>query len=317
MKRIALHWQILGALVLAFAAGLLLKDARLGPVAALDVFDFLGTLFLNALKMIVVPLVAASIITAVSGLGSSEGFARLGLKTLAFYLLTTLLAVMLGLLLVNTISPGTRGGGGALELPPDISEQLKKAEGRGVGDIAQIFVRMVPTNVINAAATGDMLGLIFFSLLFGFFTNRLPENLRDGARDFWRSIYETMLLITGLIMRFAPIGVFGLVAKVVATTGLEAFERLGLFFITAAGALVLHTFVTMPLVMILFGRLNPLAPFPRDDASAADSVFQRLVVGDVAGDARVRRERRGRVESRRQLHPAARRDGEHERHCAL
>lgn len=261
MKRIALHWQILGALVLAVVAGIVLGGARLGPIAAVDAFDFVGTLFLNALKMIVVPLVVASIVTSVASLGTTEGFGRLGLKTIAFYVVTTLLAVLLGLLLVNMISPGTRGGGGVLELPADVGEQLKKAEGRGLGDIAQIFTRMVPTNIIGAAVQGDLLGLIFFSLLFGFFANQLPDKLRIPFVTMWSGIYETMLLLTNFIMRFAPIGVFGLVAKVVATTGLDTFERVGLFFATAAAALLIHMFVTMPLVMVLVARLDPRRHF--------------------------------------------------------
>ena len=261
MKRVALHWQILGALLLAVLAGLFLGGAQLGGLAAVDVFDFIGTIFLNALKMIVVPLVVASIVTSVASLGSSEGFARLGLKTIVFYLGTTLLAVLLGLVLVNLISPGTRGDGAALQLPADVGEQLKKAEGRGLGDIAQIFTRMVPTNVIGAAVQGDLLALIFFSLLFGFFANRLPENLRTPFILVWRGIYETMLLLTNFIMRFAPLGIFGLVAKVVATTGFEAFGRLGLFFATTASALAIHTFVTLPLLMVLLARLDPRRHF--------------------------------------------------------
>ena len=261
MRRVALHWQILGALFLAVLAGLYLAPVRIGPVGAVDAFDFVGTLFLNALKMIVVPLVVASIVTSVASLGSSEGFARLGLKTIAFYLVTTLLAVLLGLLLVNLVSPGTRGDGAALQLPPDVGEQLKKAEGRGLGDIAQIFTRMVPTNVIGAAVQGDLLALIFFSLLFGFFANQLPENLRSPFIVMWRGIYETMLLLTNFIMKFAPIGIFGLVAKVVATTGFEAFGRLGLFFATTASALVIHTFITLPLIMFLLARIDPRRHF--------------------------------------------------------
>jgi proton glutamate symport protein len=261
MRRIALHWQILGALVLAVIAGYFLGGATLGPLAVNDIFDFIGTLFLNALKMIVVPLVMASIITSVASLGTSEGFGRLGLKTITFYVVTTLLAVLLGLVLVNLIAPGLRGDGAALQLPPDVGEQLKKAEGRGLGDIAQIFTRMIPANVISAAAAGDLLALIFFSLLFGFFANRLPENLRTPFVGFWRAVYETMLLLTNFIMLFAPIGVFGLVARVVATTGFDAFERLGLFFATTASALLIHTFVTLPLIMILLVRLDPRRHF--------------------------------------------------------
>ena len=128
--------------------------------------------------MIIVPLIVSSIIVGISGVGKSDDVGRLGLKTLGFYSLTSLLAILTGLLVVNVIQPGIDNGSpvaDALALSANTSGMLEKVAGRGMGDIVDIFLRMVPTNVIQAAAQGQMLGLIVFSLLFGFFMTRITS----------------------------------------------------------------------------------------------------------------------------------------------
>ena len=140
-------------------------------------------------------------------------------------------------------------------------EQLEKTEGRGLRDIAGIFQRLVPQNVFKSAAEGDMLGMIFFSLLFGYFLARLSEENRGPLLSIFRGLYDVMLLITDLVMRFAPIGVFALVAKVVATTGLDAFRQVAMFFVTVLAALAVHTFVVLPLLLRFVGRVNPVRHF--------------------------------------------------------
>lgn len=262
MERIPLHFQIFVALVLAVLCGLWSgTTAHLGPVLVVDMYDFTGTLFLNALKMLVVPLVVASIVTGVAGLGGVQGFGRLGLKTLLYYATTSLCAILVGLCLVNVIQPGVTTG----ELPaalPTLNEatkaELARTEGRGLGDIAAIFHRLVPQNVVKSAAEGDMLGLIFFSLLFGCFITRLASERHTLLLGVFQSLYDVMLLITGLVMRFAPIGVFALVAKVVATTGLDAFKQVAWFFVTVLLALGVHLFGVLPLLLRFVGRVNPL-----------------------------------------------------------
>ena len=235
--------------------------AHLGPVAVVDVYDFVGTLFLNALKMLVVPLVVASIVTGVAGLGDVKGFGRLGLKTLLYYATTSLAAILVGLCLVNIIQPGVTRGEQQTILPP-VSEatkaELAKTEGRGLGDIAGIFHRLVPQNVVKSAVEGDMLGLIFFSLLFGYFITRLAPERHALLLGVFQSLYDVMLLITDLVMRFAPIGVFALVAKVMATTGLDAFKQVGWFLVTVLLGLGLHLFGVLPLLLRFAGRVNPL-----------------------------------------------------------
>jgi Na+/H+-dicarboxylate symporter len=273
--RLALHWQIFIAIVLAALAGYLGgRELTLLGVPAYEAYDFLGTLFLNALKMIIVPLVVSTIITGIGGIGSEAGFGRLGAKTILFYAFTSLSAIVTGLVLVNLTMPGFAGGGSfALEHDgEELSQALAAVEGRGARDIVDIFVRMVPSNVVAAAVEGDMLGLIFFSLLFGFFMMRIGNGNAELIRRFWQAVADTMMAITMWVMKFAPLGVFGLVAKTVADTGFAAFQPLLLFFVTVLLALGFHAFVTLPLLVKFVGRVSP-ARFYRGVAPAMLTAF--------------------------------------------
>ena len=258
-----LHWQILIALVLAVIAGQLsgVEGAVFG-IRFLDIYTFLGTIFMNALKMLIVPLVFSSIITGISGLGDSGAMGRLGGKTLLYYLTTSLLAIIVGLTLVNIVSPGIVDGQPASEVvalsDESIADIASRVEGRGAGDVVDIFIRMVPTNIVAAAADGRMLGLIFFSLLFGYFMTRVAGPPGQVLRDFWQGVFETMMKITDWVMKFAPIGVFALVARVVASTGFAAFEPLMAFFFTVLAALAIHLLLVLPLLLRFVAGVNPL-----------------------------------------------------------
>ncbi|MBD3618408.1 MAG: dicarboxylate/amino acid:cation symporter [Chromatiales bacterium] len=263
--RLKLHWQILIALVLAVVAGLVAGDeGRFLGVRAYAVFDFVGTLFLNALKMIIVPLVVSSIIVGISGAGEQGGFGRLGIKTLAYYLATSTLAILVGLLLVNLLQPGIVDGAPAQESLGLASEEVageiaSKVEGKDATDVVDVFKRMLPPNIVEAAAdNGQLLGVIVFALLFGFFMTRLVSPRGDALRQFWQDVFDVMMMITNFVMKFAPIGVFALVAKVVADTGFEVFQSVALFAITVILALAVHVFIVMPLILGLVGRVNPL-----------------------------------------------------------
>ncbi|MGV6827138.1 MAG: dicarboxylate/amino acid:cation symporter, partial [bacterium] len=225
---------------------------------------FLGTLFLNALKMIIVPLIMSSIICGIAGLGGQTGFGRLGAKTVTYYALTSLAAILLGLLLVNLIEPGIVDGQPASHLvgieqgDGSADAIASKVEGRGMGDVVDVFLRMVPTNIVSAAANGQMLGLIFFSLLFGFFMTRIEKSRHDLLLGFWQGVFDVMMLITDWVMKFAPLGVFALVTKIIATTGIEAFEPLLAFFITVLAALAAHFFLLLPALLKFVGRVSPI-----------------------------------------------------------
>jgi proton glutamate symport protein len=261
-SKLALHWQILIALFLAVPAGLAAGEhgTFLG-ISFYSIFTFIAALFLNALKMLIVPLVVSSIIVGIAGIGSSDNLGKLGGKTLLYYLSTSLLAILIGLSVVNLIAPGIDDMGPVrdrLGFTGDVSTISEKVAGRGTGDVVDVFLRMVPTNIVAAAANGQMLGLIFFSLLFGFFMTKIQEAYAETQFNFWQGVYETMMLITDWVMRFAPIGVFALVAKVVASTGFASFAPLAWFFTSVVLALALHFFLILPLLLRFIGGVNPL-----------------------------------------------------------
>lgn len=266
MRRLQLHWQIFIALCLAVPAGLLSgKQAGMFGVSFYAVYGFVGTLFLNALKMLIVPLIVSSIVTGIAGIGSTPALGRLGSKTLLFYFTTTLLAILVGLALVNLLAPGIVHGQPARELlglsAAHGGEVAAKVQGRGAGALAGVFLSMVPANIVAAAANGQMLGLIFFSLLFGYFMTRIDEAYAEGQYNFWQGLYQIMMRITEWVMRFAPLGVFALVAKVVAGLDHQALaglgQSLGLFFVTVLLGLAVHAFLTLPLLVRAVGRVSP------------------------------------------------------------
>lgn len=269
MKNIALHWKILIAILLAALAGHYAGTTRqLFGVTYYALFDFAGELFLSALKMLIVPLITSSIIVGICSIGDNKHLGRLGGKTFLFYILSSLLAIIVGLILVNLIAPGIIDGHPAgkshLNLITDsntLSSIMEKVSGKSTADIADIFLRMVPTNIVSSAAQGKMLGLIFFSLLFGFFMTKIKAECKNTLYNFWQGIFETMMNITQWVMKFAPYGVFALVAKTVASTGFEAFQPLMMFFITVLAALAIHMFITLWVMLRVIGGVSPIKHF--------------------------------------------------------
>lgn len=264
ITRLPLHWQILAALALASLVGIWgTPEAKFLGISLVAILNFFGTLFLNALKMLIVPLVVASIITGMMELKPNT-LGRLGSKTLFFYMSSSLVAILIGLLMVNVLQPGLVDGQPALahmSLSPDTESALTKVEGKGTDDIAEVFLRMVPANIVSAAAEGQMLGLIFFSLLFGYFLSHLKGTHGEVQKDFWRGLLSIMIQITNLVMKFAPIGIFALVSKVILLSGTDAFEPLALFFTTVIMALAFHMLIFLPLVLKFVARVAPLLHF--------------------------------------------------------
>lgn len=265
LLRLPLHWQIFIALAASIAAGLATGGVSGEPVPwALYMYRMLGTLFLNALKMITVPLIVSAIISGMAQLRGARDFGRLSAKTLTYYFATTTIAVITGLLFVQWLQPGIVNGEPARDLiglsadTELVEEHVTSHTGH---DLADIFIRMVPTNVVASAAEGDMLGLIVFSLLFGYFLTRVPEASASPLSALIQSAFDVMMKLTDWILRFAPLGVFGLVAKVVATTGIEAWRPLATFFLTVVLSLSTHMFLTMPILLIVLARVKPWRHF--------------------------------------------------------
>jgi len=269
MRKLALHWQILIAIGLAFLVGMWIfssyQSTGVQPgvlgIAFVTMFDYIGQLFLNALRMIIVPLITSSIIVGVAGIGSGGNLGALGGKTLLFYATTTLAAILIGLFVINTIGPGYIDGEparDALALTASVDDVMAKVGDKGAGDVADVFLRMIPPNVIKAAADGQMLGLIFFAILFGYFMTHLSHDYAEPLFKFWNGIFHVMMKMTEFIMKFAPIGVFGLVGSVIAEAGLRATGPLAMFALAVLLALAIHAFGTLLLLLRFVGRVNPL-----------------------------------------------------------
>jgi Na+/H+-dicarboxylate symporter len=263
-----LHWQILLSLLLAALFGaLIMPNAGDGFNAGFISFcQFIGKLFMNALKMVIVPLIVASIISGVMHLGAEKGVGRMGLKTFLYYTFSGAAAVIVGLIVVNLIQPGkvdpeTAAGMLGAGAETSISQGLmSKVEGRSSSDLFEIFLRMFPSNIVDAATNnGQLLGVITFSILFGIFIGKLPTEMRETQQRFWESAQEVMLKLTDFIIRFAPIGVFGLVVPVIFETNLgDLFGTLAWFFITVLLALAIHFAINLALVLKFVAKVNPI-----------------------------------------------------------
>ena len=242
----------------------------------------IGDLFLRLLQMLVVPLIVSSLITGVTGMGDLRALGRLGGRTLAFYLATSFVAIVTGVLMVNLLSPGVGADLGLLE-----QEAAAPAIVEGGGSVGQILWAqlqgMVPTNPLRAATDGDMLPLIFFSLLLGIFISAVEhgapvgqsepsdredhpcsetEEERSSAalmRRFFAGLFAVMMRMTLQVIRLAPLGVFGFMLFAAAGRGLAAFEALGMYALTVFLALCVHAFVTLPLLLRTLGGRSPVS----------------------------------------------------------
>jgi proton glutamate symport protein len=250
--KIKLHWQIVIALLLGIIYGLFFPNAT-------EYVTWLGVIFLRALKMIIVPLVFSSIVSGVTSIGSGQNLGRLGLKTVTYYILTSLFAILTGLVLVNFTKPGVGADLGFTEKV----EGLSSVPG-GLGDI--IF-RIIPENIFQAFITADMLAIIFFSLIFGFFITRTQSTSKDQLTNFFNAFFEVMMKMTMFIIKFAPLGILGIVAGVVAQQAGDRdalfglMHRMGLYMATVILGLSFHTFITLPLILKLIGRVSPKLHF--------------------------------------------------------
>ncbi len=270
MRKLELHWQILIAIILAGIAGTIIFSYRestgiepaIWTIPYTSIFEYIGTIFLNALRMIIVPLIMSSIIVGVAGIGSGGNLGALSGKTILFYATTTLAAILVGLLIMNAIGPGYDSNGDPvgeqLALSEPTAELQASIESKGAGDVAKVFQRMVPPNIVAAAVEDQMLGIIFFAILFGFFMTKLSPEYAEPLFKFWNGMFHVMMKMTEWIMKFAPIGVFGLVAAVIAEAGLRAAGPLAVFSLSVLLALAIHAFITLPLLLRFVGRVNPV-----------------------------------------------------------
>jgi proton glutamate symport protein len=261
MKKMALHWKILLGMVLGVAFGFLMVSFSGGKEIVLDWIKPFGTIFINALKLIAVPLILGSLISGVSDLKDISKLSKMGGKTILIYLITTVVAVSIGLLLVNTITPGesisedTRS-----ELVSSYSQNTEKykeeAAAQQNNGPLQPLVDLVPDNIIGASGENkNMLQVIFFAVFFGIGLILLPEDKAKPVKDFFNSFNEVILKMIDLIMLAAPYGVFALLAAlIVESPSADLFKALGWYALTVVIGLMIMVVFYTALVMIFTGK---------------------------------------------------------------
>ena len=255
ITKLQLHWQIIICMILGTILGTYYNQIDFINNQSYILIVLLGDIFVRLLKMIIVPLIFTSIIIGISSIKDQSKIGRLGLKTFIYYMCTSLFAILIGLTLANVIQPGV----GAVTIDQVGAYDTSKLSTSN--SILDILKRMIPTNPIGALAKGDILGVIFFALFFGVMMNFSSSDSRSTIKKIIKSIYDIILKMTQVIIKSAPLGVFGLMTKTVSNTGLSIFKELGMYALTIGLGLSIHLFVVLPLIIFIFVRVNPIIHF--------------------------------------------------------
>ncbi len=235
-------WIFVG-LFAGMAAGKMFGESIV-PIA-----DPLSQIFLRLLRMAIMPLIITSLTAAVISVGGRKNLEVLGAKTFAYYVVSSLLAILTGQILVNIGKPGV---GSAISLQEQVTEVPAAQQ-----SFTDLIFNIIPENPFQAMAEGQVLPVIFFCILFGYFVTRLNDPYRTQLSDFFQAAFQAMMKLTRFVIWTAPLGVFGITAVIVATTGFEAFEALWKYARLVLLGLAIHAFVTLPLLLYLVTRKNP------------------------------------------------------------
>ena len=247
-----MHWRVATALIIAAIMACILRSFELTETQIatklLEIAEFIGKFFMRMLSMIIVPLVATSVVCGSMNLGKGNKILSVGLKTILFYTITGIIAIVLSLFIVNLVAPGSvdvdtaKAIVGNIKLNTNISAENVKT--------SDMVLKLFPPNIFDAATDNtQLLGLIVFAVIYGIFKNALPEKYAQIQRDFWDSANMIFLKITDFIMKFLPIGVFGLTFPVFARAGIQTLGPVASFFLCVVAALFLHTFGSMSIIL--------------------------------------------------------------------
>ena len=248
---------VLAAIILAVIIGYYSQGVSIGGLPLAALYEMLGQLFLNALTMIVIPLVASSLIAGIGGITLDRSFGRLGLKTFFYYIVTIMIAVLIGVGIVSLVSfdqfkPALDK---ISEMPTNI--QLPSS---GYDLVKQILFKIFSGNIFLAASQGNMLGIILFSVLFGLGLSKIKGPSQASLLSFWQGFSAVMMSVTHIIMKCLPFGVFFLVARTVASGGLTSFSSIGFFLLIVLLGLALFLFIALPILLYMRG-VSPLKYF--------------------------------------------------------
>ena len=263
MKKLALHWKIIIGMALGVVWGLAAVKFRLIQFTT-DWIKPFGTIFINLLKLIAVPLVLASLIKGIASMSDLAKLSRIGTKTLIFYMCSTVLAVTIGLVLVNVIKPGEsfsqeKREEFRKEFAEKIAQKAGTAEGVKEAGPLQFIVDIVPENFIAATSMNkNMLQVIFFAILFGIALIMIPGTSGQVVKDFFGGVNDVIIKMVEIIMEFAPYGVLALLAGLIVEfeNPAELFKALGIYSLTVILGLLIMTFLVYPLVLRFFTKFN-------------------------------------------------------------
>jgi Na+/H+-dicarboxylate symporter len=245
--------KIILALILGAITGLLLNIFSPDLFVGLDkyMFDPLGKIFINLIKMLVVPIVFISIVLGTAGLGDPKKLGRIGAKTIGYFLITTAVALIISIALALVIKPGLVG---------NFDTENAEFATEEAPPVLDTFLNIIPTNPFQAMVDGNMLQIITFSILIGFAIAILGERVQSVKNLFEQGNNIVMYLVE-LVMKTAPYGTFGLIASAVGSQGLDAIKAMGLYMIVVVLALLIHLIVTYGSAILLFAKQNPLKFF--------------------------------------------------------
>ena len=260
---------IIVGILLGLVLGLLLSKSvdeagnmTRGASIILGLIKPFGELFIRLLKMIIVPLIVASIIMGVNSVGGMGRLGKIGTITICYYITTTVLAISLGLVCVNVIKPGN----GVTLDDPAVAQQLesgshtiqeKNFQNYSAPTLTTLMRDLIPTNIVKAMAEGQMLAVIFFAIIIGIVMVSLGEQAKP-LLNFFDSLDKVMMTLTNWIMYIAPVGAFALMTTTVASTGSSVLGSLAKYMIAVLAGLTIHSVVTLPLLLIFVARFSPL-----------------------------------------------------------
>ncbi|MFS1512926.1 dicarboxylate/amino acid:cation symporter [Chengkuizengella sp. SCS-71B] len=217
-------------------------------VAETYVLNPLGKIFIGLIKLLVVPIVVISIILGTAGISDPKKLGRIGIKTVIFFLITTSIALMIALSVGNIIEPGYVEG---LNFDSDTTVERKEAP-----PVMETLLNIIPTNAFQAMVEGNMLQIIFFSILFGFALTQLQGKV-DGVKMFIEEINKILMFLVDVVMKLAPIGAFALIAIAIGGQGMDAIKAMIFYFGAVLLALFIHLGLTYGSVIYFLGKMNP------------------------------------------------------------
>ncbi|MCH5655274.1 glutamate/aspartate:proton symporter GltP [Pseudomonas syringae] len=252
--KLSLAWQILIGLVLGIAVGALLNHFSAEKAWWItNILQPAGDIFIRLIKMIVIPIVVASLIVGIAGVGDAKKLGRIGLKTILYFEVVTTIAILVGLVLANVFHPGTGIDMSTLGTVDISKYQQTTAEVQHDHAFIATILNLIPSNIFAAMARGEMLPIIFFSVLFGLGLSSLQAEVREPLVKLFQGVSETMFKVTHMIMNYAPIGVFALIAVTVANFGFASLLPLAKLVILVYVAIAFFAFVVLGLIARAFG----------------------------------------------------------------